>query len=224
MVFGYGYNNKIAGSFCLWLLALPVLLASFHGAAQSDPANLSTPSGGWVSLGMRSTLSLFDHDGAGLGTGGQFRIHLSDRVATDWFADYITIHGDLGLRSTYYHIGWSVLFYPLANRSYPRLFQPYILAGHCFDFNEKSLIANPEVSGSRWGSAVQAGLGSHIHLTERFDLSITSQYMIHLTEGLEVERNFNGETHIHRHAHSALEGHLLTTMSFSYKLFRLWGK
>jgi hypothetical protein len=126
------------------------LLVSITSFSQSENESSSLSNSGWFSLGGRSTLSLFDHDGTGLGTGGQFRIQLSNRVNTDWFADYITINMKEGVRSTYYHIGWSVLYYPFENLQYPKVVQPYILAGHCFDYNEKTVINNPSVSKSRW--------------------------------------------------------------------------
>lgn len=178
---------------------------------------------GWISAGARSTLSAFDHDGSGIGTGGQFRVQLGNRVNTDWFADYITINMSDKVRSDYYHIGWSVLFYPFRELQYPKVFQPYILAGHCFDYNRKTAIADPTITQDRWGSAVQAGIGTHMHLSPRFDVSLTCQYMIHLTRGLEAEID-GDNVHIHEHGHAALEGHLLTTVSLNYKIFRLWKK
>ncbi len=186
--------------------------------------------GGWFSLGVRSTVSKFSHDGFGLGTGGQFRIQLNDRVNTDWFADYISINDKNSVRSEYYHIGWSILFYPFKERHYPKIIQPYIAAGHCFDYNKKTLIYNPSVSEDRWGSAVQAGIGTHINLTNRFDISLTTQYMVHLTNELEVVNTVidDGHPHSHetvteikQHNHSGLEGHLLATISLNYKIGKL---
>lgn len=178
---------------------------------------------GWFSLGGRSTLSSFSEDGSGLGMGGQFRIQLNNRVNTDWFADYISINEDGKVRSDYYHIGWSVLFYPIKYDQLPK-FQPYFLAGHCFDYNVKSSIRNPDISRSRWGSAAQAGLGFHWNLTPRLDLSLTAQYMIHLTSELDAEMIGDDVTGISEKSNPALEGHLLTTMSFNYKIFKLWGR
>lgn len=175
----------------------------------------------WFSLGARTTLSAFDHDGSGLGTGGQFRIQVNNRVNTDWFADYITINMDDKVRSDYYHIGWSVLFYPFEGLHYPKHFQPYILAGHCFDYNRKTAILDPSNTKDRWGSAVQAGLGTHLNLTERFDVSLTCQYMIHLTKEIEAEIDGNIVT-ISDQKSRHLEGHLLTTVSLNYKIFKLW--
>lgn len=178
---------------------------------------------GWFSLGGRSTLSLFSDDGSGVGTGGQFRIQLSNSVNTDWFADYIVVTNHL-IRSEYYHIGWSLLYYPFEKLQYPEYkVQPYILAGHCFDYNRKTVVAHPEVSKDRWGSAVQAGAGAHLNLTEKFDIAITCQYMIHLTKELEAQSSGDVIT-ISDRSGSSLEGHLLATISFNYKVFRLWKK
>lgn len=175
----------------------------------------------WFSLGGRSTLSAFAKDGNGLGTGGQFRVQLSNSVNTEWFADYITINISNKVRSEYYHIGWSVLYYPFENLDYPNFLQPYILAGHCFDYNRKTAIQEPSISKDRWGSAVQAGLGTHFNLSEKFDVSLTCQYMIHLTKELEADVIGNNVT-ISDAQKSSLEGHLLITTSMNYKLFRLW--
>ncbi len=184
--------------------------------AQND----SISNAGWFSLGGRSTLSAFDADGSGLGTGGQFRIQLSNSVNTDWFADYITINVQDKIRSEYYHIGWSVLFYPFKTLQYPKIFQPYILAGHCFDYNKKTILTS-NTSLDRWGSAVQAGIGTHINLSKRCDVSFTCQYMIHLTSDLESEIT-NNNVSIVKQNNTAFEGHMLTTLSVNYKLFRLW--
>ena len=200
------------------------LLVGVNSYSQSKKEPLSLSNSGWFSLGGRSTVSIFDHDGTGLGTGGQFRIQLSNRVNTDWFADYITIHMKEGVRSTYYHIGWSVLFYPFEGLQYSKIVHPYILAGHCFDYNEKTVISNPSISKSRWGSAVQAGIGTNFNVSKRFDISLTIQYMIHLTKELEVKKYEDGNLHIHGHSHPSLEGHHLTTISLNYKLCRLWKK
>ena len=205
------------------ILFLLIVWPFHHGFCQAD--TLKKPdfepkvhAQSWVSVGARSTLSAFDHDGAGLGTGGQFRVQFGNRVNSDWFADYITINIKDRVRSEYYHIGWSVLYYP----TQARRLRPYILAGHCFDYNRKTAIADPTITKDRWGSAVQAGLGAHYNFN-RFDVSLTCQYMIHLTRGLEAE--IDGENiSIHDHGHSTLEGHLLTTLSLNYKIFRLWKK
>lgn len=197
-----------------------LLLQSLYG----QESTTSTNNSGWFSLGGRSTISLFDHDGTGIGTGGSFRIQLNNRVNTEWFADYITINQSNGVRSEYFHVGWSVMFYPFEeNEKSAKTFQPYIVAGHCFDYNNKIIIANPQIFKDRWGSAVQTGIGFHYNITERFDISLSSQYMIHLTNAIELD-NIDGQLSFHEHSHNSLEGHLLTTVSINYKIFKLWRK
>jgi hypothetical protein len=206
----------------IYFTFIAILFIYESSVAQDSTKNVVSKAG-WFSLGGRSTISSFDHDGAGIGTGGQFRIQISNRVNTDWFADYISINISDKVRSEYYHIGWSVLYYPFKNLQSPKLLQPYVLAGHCFDYNRKTAMQDPSIFKERWGSAVQTGLGTHFNLSEKFDVSITCQYMIHLTKGLEAEIDGSNVT-IVEHSHSTLEGHLLTTVSLNYKLFRLWKK
>lgn len=184
------------------------------------------PSNGMFSLGVRSTHNSFSHDGTGLGVGGQFRIQLTERINTEWFADYISV-GDNEIRSNYAHIGWSVLFYPFKDQTYPKRFQPYISAGHCFDYNKKIAVDDPDIYRDRWGSAVQAGIGFHFNLTKRFDLSLSSLYMIHLTPEIDAHVHYENSVPVvefHNHSHSGLEGHLLTTISINYKIGQLWGR
>jgi hypothetical protein len=175
---------------------------------------------GWFTLGARSTVSAFSDEGAGLGTGGSFKIQLADQVNTDWFADYITINIKDKVRSDYYHIGWSVLFYPMKE---VKTVQPFVLAGHCFDYNKVSLINSPGVSADRWGSAVQAGLGAHFNITKRFDVTLMTQYMIHLSTVLETEIGDDYVT-IAEEKSTTLHGHLLTTVSLNYKIGKLWNR
>jgi hypothetical protein len=62
--------------------------------------------GGIFSLGMRTTVSTFNHgnwDDVGTGVGGQYRIQFHDRVNTEWYADYLTSKiGKLGQRTDGY--------------------------------------------------------------------------------------------------------------------------
>lgn len=194
---------------------------------------------GMLSLGGRTTVSLFnDHKNemTGTGVGGQFRLRFSDAVNTDWFFDYITSDILNYAHRTDYHIGWSVLFYPINHLAYfdqpkdfkPK-FRPYILAGHCFDYSK--IEAKDGISpldgamyAERWSSAVQAGLGTHLELSPRFDISLTGQYMIHLGNHIETDYDFtSGTLSFHEHKGASLAGHLLVTVSLNYKIARLWG-
>lgn len=180
---------------------------------------LHAQGGGAFSLGTRSTANLFSHEGGGLGVGGQFRVQWGPRVNTEWFADYITIREANLLKSLYGHIGWSVLYYFYRPLSGQPGWYPYLLAGHCFDYNRKSLIADPSHALQRWGSAVQGGGGFHVLLTQRFDVSLSLQYMMHLTGEIYYKQGPSGEVSLYRDRYVALQGHALLTLSLNYRVF-----
>ena len=194
---------------CLFLCLIAI---SAVGAADK-------PSGQFE-LGGRTTASLFNAEtAAGYGTGGQFRIRILESLNTEWFADYIQNDvTQLGLRQDA-HIGWSVMFYPLPQPYTPQNFTPYLLAGHCFDYTR---IARYSDNGGeeRLSSAVQAGLGTHYHLNERFNLSLSAQYMLHL--GADLHTGVNGNTLTVQKNDNAFEGHLLLTFSLNYRVGNLW--
>jgi hypothetical protein len=205
------------------LFTLFIALNSDGMAPAGDSTDVYKNEVGRLSLGVRNTISLFDHTNTGLGSGGQFMVQLSPEINTNWFADYIAINVDDVAKSVYWHIGWSGMFQPFRNTSrnvLPRL-QPYVLAGHCFDYNYVVLNGPGHVSKDRWGSAVQAGIGTHYNLTNRFFLSLIAQYMVHLTSSLEVKKENNQAT-IHSEKHSTMQGHLLLTVSLNYKIANIW--
>jgi hypothetical protein len=173
-----------------------------------------------ISVGTRNTISSFNDDNAiGIGIGGQTRVQLGKRVNSEWFLDYITSKTSLTARNDY-HIGWSLLFYLKNNYDFTHLLQPYLIAGHCFDYTQVFELNNRSNSASRLSMATQAGLGTHINITHNFDCSLSSQYMLHL--GKEINTNVSsGKPVIQKAGNSGIDGHLLFTISFNYKLFRL---
>lgn len=184
---------------------------------------------GQFSMGMRQTTSLFGHDSnPGLGVGGQMRWQIFDFLSTEWFADWITIDlNGAGTRNNS-HIGWSVMFYPVRKG---RVI-PYAVAGHCFDFAKVTPLSTPYIDRSsdvitRWSSAIQGGLGSHFYLTDRFDVSLSAQYMLHLGDHLDYDltntpSGYYLQTHDQSAGEAALEGHLLITASLNFKIADLW--
>lgn len=198
------------------LISCCLLFATF---ATAQPLNVKNNQGGIVSLGGRTTISTFDQGNTGLGLGGQFRIQLADKVNTDWFFDYIT--GDVGdfANRTDYHIGWSVLFYPMKKTDLK--VRPYILAGHCFDYTKIVDNRNSSNFMERWSSAVQGGAGVHFNMTDRLDLSVVGQYMVHL--GTDVHADLHdGIVEFHEEKGASLEGHLLFHVGINYKIADLW--
>jgi hypothetical protein len=201
------------------LLALFLLLA---GSLFAQPLNLKNNYGGIASLGVRTTISTFNHgkfNNTGTGVGGQFRLQLADRVNSDWFFDYIT--GDIEdfASRTDYHIGWSVLFYPTKNAEVKA--RPYILAGHCFDYTRLTDNSNQNNFMERWSSAVQGGAGVHFNLSQRLDLSVVGQYMIHLGNHVDAHLH-DGQVDFHTESGASLEGHLLFHVGINYKIADLW--
>ncbi len=182
----------------------------FQSYAQKSPKQK------WISIGARSTINTFNSEGLGLGTGGQFRIQLHEKINTEWFADFIVVDYDQGIQSNYIHIGWSMMFYPFNTSE--KLIHPYILAGHCFDYNYKTKLHNLELNTERLSAALQAGIGTHLNITERVDLSLSTQYMFHVTEAAHIHQNLAGDND---HEHGGIESHLMTTLSANFKFFRI---
>lgn len=213
------------------LFAGYLLLATcYFASAQQD--SLSKKESGKLMLGMRNTLSAFSDAGSfGMGVGGQFRIKLGSRLNTDWFADYITT--DIGglAKRTDYHIGWSVLYYPLNNQIKKGKLTPYILAGHCFDWTEvekNGYYTDYNSPQNRFSSAVQAGLGTHYNLSDNFDVSLTAQYMLHLGTNIHTTiftDEVTGQKDIKiEKGDLGLDGHLLINLSLNVYVGHLWRK
>ncbi len=216
----------------LLTVRISLLIAAFYllpftlSAQEKKDSNY----GGQLSFGMRNTFSSFtDAQSIGMGAGGEFRIRLARQINTEWFADYLAtdIQG-MGYRHDM-HIGWSVLFYFSKHPLTTGKISTYFLAGHCFDYTE--VVSEwPGVSkGTRWSSAVQCGFGIHYNLTKNFDLSLLSQYMVHLGTDINSSIQVDPATgysymDITRQSGFSLEGHLLTTLSINYQVGRLWGK
>lgn len=179
---------------------------------------------GWFSLGTRNTFSLFndiEHETNGNGIGGQYRIQLNDHLNTEWFLDYLTSKiGGYAQRNDY-HIGWSLMYYPGKNVNFDHLLQPYIILGHCFDDTHVFLLNDESNKNSRLSMATQAGLGTHFNITDRLDLTLTAQYMLHFGKEIEIEEE-NGAYNVVKEDRTHTGGHLLICVSANFKFFRLW--
>jgi hypothetical protein len=202
-------------------LIFAAMIISLPAIAQDEKWK-NQESSGLFSLGTRNTISAFNDDNAiGKGIGGQFRIQFSNRINTEWFFDYITSKDRHYTFRNDYHIGWSVMYYPGKNIQFEKLLQPYLIAGHCFDYSVVSEQANENNSADRLSMATQAGIGTHINITKQFDCSLSAQYMLHF--GKEIETEISNETvTIEKNDFSSPHGHLLCTLSFNYKFGKLW--
>jgi hypothetical protein len=200
----------------LKLTIIGILLLN-HSFSQSENKS------GDFGLGVRTTLSLFDNTENALpatGFGGCFKIRLNERVNTDWFADYI--YGtSMYVNRVDYHIGWSVMYY--LGKDQTKLFQPFAVAGHCFDLSQLTDKFNLGNHAKRWSSAVQGGFGVQGYLSDRLSVFFQTQYMIHLGSHLEAKMIGN-DLSFDVHKGSSLEGHLLTSFTINYQIGKLWGR
>ncbi len=191
-------------------------------SSYSQELNLKTSQGGLFSLGIRSTTSIFEHKDFGIngfGYGGQFRLQLSNRLNTEWFADFMRGNINQLANRTDYHVGWSVMYY-FTDKIAPPV-KPYIVAGHCFD--KTKLVDNSDRSNqvTKNSSAIQAGAGVHFNITERFDITFTAQYMFHLGQDVHAHIE-NDMVMLHKKKGTGIEGHLLLNLGINYKIADLW--
>ena len=200
-----------------------VLLSGFCSAHAADAVKIRDQSTGNFSLGTRNTISFFNDDAAvGKGIGGQFRFQFTDKLNSEWYADYIPSETKITHRDDY-HIGWSVIYYFGRNVHFDHVLQPYLIAGHCFDYSVVSQLGNYKNNADRFSSATQAGLGTHLNITRRFDCSFSAQYMLHFGKEIEtVTKPGDGRVDIHRSEFVHPDGHLLFTISFNYKFVNFW--
>lgn len=213
-------------------LTLLIMLYTGIAYGQETPKDTNTHKGEF-SFGVRTTGSLFSASGNyfGIGTGWQARYRIADKTNTEWFADWIiTDIGGLGQRYDM-HIGESMVIYPGRKVSQKGRFTPYILGGFCGDYTKlTSNLYYDDInqsyikkSNDRWSFATQLGLGTHYNITERFDISISAQYVLHFGKDLdaEVKTNSSEEKYmwVPDDPKNALEGHTFLTISANFVVF-----
>lgn len=206
-----------------------LLSTSSHLSAQVKTVEVPG-NGGIFSLGMRTTGSFFGNDGyPGYGVGGQFRLQLLKWLDTEWFGDYITTNINNAGKRIDAHIGWSVLFKPFSNEK-QQWYTPSIIMGHCFDYTKVSPLSTElqdrsDQAVDRWSSAVQMGIAQRFNITNRFDISLNTQYMLHLGKHIHTSGHQSPQTFdVHVEDEFQFEGHLLVTVSLNYKIADLWKK
>lgn len=200
--------------------SIPLLLLFWLFAAGVGAQTDSLTPAGQLSLGVRSSWGLvYEHDWnrISFGSGGQLRLRFSDKVNSDWFFDFL--QGDLDDigRRTDLHIGWSILYYPLNKNGFV---QPYIVAGHCFEFLTMSENGNPDNAASRKSASIQAGAGVHLHIAPRTDLSFMTQYMMHFGTNIDVVQT--DPVIFEKPGGIALQDHILLNFSINYIIADLW--
>jgi hypothetical protein len=202
---------------------LPALLLAAAQLLQAQ-SNAENQAGNFA-LGMRSTISAFydgSSKGVGTGAGGQFRIQIVDRVNTEWYGDVITSNILNKAHRTDDHIGWSIMYYVLNPNGFKRKITPYVIAGNCFDETKITINGPAGQSASRLSSEVQMGLGCSYNITPLFDLTLTTQYGLHLGNEIATVQNADGSLSVANYKNAGWEGHLLVSISANYKICKLW--
>ncbi len=201
---------------------LTIIMVAMLLPVNAQELRMKKSRSGIFSLGARASYGLVN-DGKwqkpAFGSGAQFRLQFSDRVNTEWFLDHLTADlSDFGWRADT-HIGWSVMYY-LTKNPQP-IVQPYILAGHCFEylkFTDDVIASN---FAERWSASVQGGVGTHLNITKRFDISATAQYMVHFGTRIIASHDELGTTFT-KEKGSGIHDHILLHVSLYYKIADLW--
>ncbi len=211
----------------MFLSFINFLLFTFNCGAQTKKD--SSASTGNFLFGIRNTISAFtDAQSIGMGAGGEFRLRLGKYINTEWFSDYIStdIQG-LGYRRDA-HIGWSVLFYLSRNPCQAGKVTAYFLAGNCFDYTQVKSYWQGGDFEQRWSLAIPGGFGIHYFITKHFDISLLSQYMIHLGTNIITSIDTYGqEQYLSLTKGSGLSRErppALATLSVNYELGKIWGR
>jgi hypothetical protein len=203
-----------------FILSSVFLLISLCALGQK-PMRLKHDESGLFSIGIRSGLSFessADGFNSSLGMGMQFRIMPTKHINTEWFAEsYHGAFGDDAVR-TDTHIGGLVLLYP--QRKLQRV-APFLAVGPNADFIKIRDRLDKNNFQSRWSIGAQAGIGFHINMTYRTDMTISTQYMLHFGQTMALQLD-DGTTVFLPHSGSGLDGHLLFNVSINFKMADLW--
>jgi hypothetical protein len=207
---------RLLGMLCAVMITLLPSLASAQGDKQL--------AGGRFGLGMRNSLNVFGDEGMlGLGAGGHFKLSVSRRVNTEWFADVIQSQGNDDILRRDYHIGWAVQFALPKDGFGSHRFVPYLMGGQCFDLTKVGF-RNQYESPLVFTAAAQAGVGLSHFLTPSVEVNLQSQYMIHLGKHVHADLDGNGIGHVRIEPGVELAGHWLTTFSFTVYFLRFWNR
>lgn len=137
---------------------------------------------------------------------------------TEWFVEFF--HGGYTENAvrTDGHIGGLVMWYPQRR---PQSVAPFLCLGPNADFIKLRDRLDAENFTSRWTVGAQAGIGMHITLTRRSDITLSSQYMMHFGQEMTLATDESTLVSIPADG-SGLDGHILFNVSLNYKMADLW--
>ncbi|MBA2422041.1 MAG: hypothetical protein H0V61_02290 [Chitinophagales bacterium] len=186
------------------------------------PLKVKYTKAGIFSLGMRIPFGFSRSYGilnVAQGLGIESRIQLGKHYNTEYYGDYLlSKQGDSAIRSNG-HIGASFLLYP---QDKLRRVQPFVFAGPDADFEKIHQQTNASNAASRWNFAAHAGLGMHLNISWRSDITLSTAYMLHF--GNKIGIGNIAEQPVYLINGTGTDGHLLFTISMNFKIIDLWKK
>ncbi len=207
------------------ILFLVLIISGSTIFAQQDRHNHQS---GYFSVTQRVSASLWSLNQwrlSGLGKGTAFRLQISKRLNTEWYADYIKTEFKGRAFRWDRHLTNSVMFYFRSLDTLKYKFHPFVSASvFCLDFTHVEEVGTGK-SLQRFSFSQQFGLGAHYFITERADISLYAQYYNHLGNDIHIEELPDGSLHIEEHRERiSLEGHMFVVFSVGYRIADLWGK
>ena len=207
--------------FIAFAICLSLVFLAGNDAFGQKPLRMKFTEPGVFSVGIRTGIVLSNsHPGwnVGQGWGIQTRIMATKQINTEWYFDFF--HGGYGDEAvrTDGHIGALVFLYP--QRRLQRV-APFLAIGPNADYVKLRDRENEENFDSRWSMAMQTGIGMHVHLTWRSDLTIMPSYMLHFGNEVKLQLDDGASVMLPQEG-SGADGHFLITVSMSYKIADLW--
>lgn len=201
-----------------------ILLLPITGFSQEE---IYSRENGILTFGTRSSVTLSPQgDNVGTGFGGVMRLKFSRRINSEWFADYITSNIAGLARKTDNQLGGAVLFYPFNSFVEQGRKIPFLVLGQAL---VNSRITKNGLNGetaSQWYPLANAGIGGHWYFTNKFDFSLSCQYMQPLGRGIEASEfsGSQGEREITINENVRTPGYFFLNLSFNATIADLWGK
>ncbi len=208
-------------AYILHIFLLMLTICCCSPVAAQKAMRLKWKDSGVLAIGLRSGIVLANSSNGlneGQGMGVQARLMATSHINTEWFFEYF--HGGFTNAAvrTDGHIGATVLLYP--QHRLQRV-TPFLAVGPNADYIRLHERINKANAASRWSLAAHSGMGMHINLTRRTDMTISALYMLHF--GSELKLPLEDATLLTvPDGGKTLDGHFIINLSFNYKIADLW--
>ncbi|MBP9882271.1 MAG: hypothetical protein KBF32_02630 [Chitinophagales bacterium] len=204
-----------------WKLLFILLLLPLLTMGQK-PLKIKYTTAGIFALGVRVPFGFAGSpDGVNIsqGLGINSRIQLGKHYNTEFYGEYLNgRYGDSAVRNNA-HIGASFMLY---TQNKLRRVQPFFFAGPDADYEKIHQTTDVTNVASRWNFAAHGGLGMHINVSWRSDITISTAYMLHF--GPKIETISTNDQQLYVADGKGVDGQLMVTVSMNFKMLDLWKK